>query len=73
MSPSESGGPGSSRLTDRRGDATHATQIVAKFVTFARERLLNWTTVSGDECIRIRLRAPELSIYYPVRFGETTT
>ena len=64
---------GSSRLTDRRDDATHATESVAKFVTFAGQRLLNWFTVSGDECIRIRLGTPELSIYYPVRFGETTT
>ena len=70
---SELGVPGSLRLTDRRGDATHATESAAKFVTFASQRLLNWFTVSGDECIRIRLGAPELSIYYPVRFGETTT
>ena len=73
MSPSESDGPGSSPLTDRRDDATHATESVAKFVTFASQRLLNWFTVSGDKCIRIRPQALELSIYYPVRFGETTT
>ena len=70
---SESGGPGSLRLTDRRGDATHTTESVAKFVTFADQRLLDWFTVSGDECICIYPGAPELSIYYPVRFGETTT
>ena len=64
---------GSSRRTDGQDDATHATESVAKFVTFARQRLLNWLTVFGDECIRIRLGTPELSIYYPVRFGETTT
>ena len=64
---------GSSRPTNGRDDATHATESVAKSVTFADQRLLDWFTVSGDECIRIRLGAPELSIYYPVRFGETTT
>lgn len=70
---SASARPGSSRLTDRRDDATHATESVAKFVTFTGQRLLDWFTVFGDECIRIRLGAPELFIYYPVRFGETTT